>query len=203
MPLDKLMTRLEAAIHSFTHVDVPPYIDDDPVLHVIKLGDAEQVMLALRTSAAPVCFVPNLEMTPKEPLKILAPVDFLTGTESTLEFVYKLATALPAEVILCTVVHPPKAPGLRDALFDDAYRALSVHARNAGFDADAIGLRVLEADVISDTILGEADTEHCSLIVLASHGKDAIARFFVGSTTEALLRQTDRPVLVLPRNPGL
>lgn len=160
---------------------------------------SESALAALRTSPVPVLYAPEYERPSAGPLRIFAPIDFMRGTEPVLRWVHDLAVLLAAEVILGTVVKPPRASGEREALHDDAARALAVHARNAGFEADLIGVRVLESDRVADPLLEQARLDGCDLIIMASHGKDAIARFFVGSTTENVLRHADRPVLVLRR----
>ena len=53
----------------------------------------------------------------------------------------------------------------------------------------------LHADV---AILEYATTAKIGLIVMAKHGKAALSRFLLGSTTERVLRHAPCPVLVIP-----
>lgn len=205
MPITSLAHQLEEAIQRLGHVPAMG-AGSSPPLCLVKAPDhsphpAEPALEALRTSAAPVLYAPRYEPRPGAMLRVFAPVDFLRGTEPVLAWIRELAGTLPAEVVLGTVVKPPKALGELESLIDDASRALAVHARNAGFGGELVGVRVLQGDKVADQILAQARADQCDVIVMASHGKDAIARFFVGSTTESLLKMADRPVLVLRRAP--
>lgn len=205
MPITSLAHQLEEAIQRLGHVPAVGAGSSPPLL-LVKANPhpqhpSEPALEALRTSAVPVLYAPHYEPRVGVPLRIFAPVDFLRGTEPLLAWVRDLAAILPAEVVLGTVVKPPRAMGELEAAIDDATRALAVHARNAGFGGELVGVRVLHGDKVADQILAQARLDACDVIVMASHGKDAIARFFVGSTTESLLKMADRPVLVLRRAP--
>lgn len=205
MPITSLAHQLEEAIQRLGHVPVVGE-GSSPPLVLVKASNhpqhpAEPALDALRTSASPVLYAPQYEPRVGFALRIFAPVDFLRGTEPVLAWIRELAATLPAEVVLGTVVKPPRSMGELEAAIDDATRALAVHARNAGFGGELVGVRVLEGDKVAERILAQAKVDACDVIVMASHGKDAIARFFVGSTTESLLKMADRPVLVLRRAP--
>lgn len=47
-------------------------------------------------------------------------------------------------------------------------------------------------------ILGEAEARAVDLIVLAASGRSRVARFFVGSTADRIIREASCPVLVVP-----
>jgi nucleotide-binding universal stress UspA family protein len=47
-------------------------------------------------------------------------------------------------------------------------------------------------------ILGEAESQKVNLIVLAASGRSRVARFFVGSTADRIIREAGCPVLVVP-----
>jgi nucleotide-binding universal stress UspA family protein len=51
-------------------------------------------------------------------------------------------------------------------------------------------------------ILAEAERHSADLIVLAASGRSRVARFFVGSTADRVIREASCPVLVIPANPG-
>jgi nucleotide-binding universal stress UspA family protein len=51
---------------------------------------------------------------------------------------------------------------------------------------------------VADSISSFAKQEKASLLVMASHGRRGFRRFFVGSITEAVLRLSAIPVLVIP-----
>jgi nucleotide-binding universal stress UspA family protein len=50
----------------------------------------------------------------------------------------------------------------------------------------------------ADSIASFAEQEKASLLVMASHGRRGFRRFFLGSVTEAALRLSSVPVLVIP-----
>ncbi len=50
-------------------------------------------------------------------------------------------------------------------------------------------------------ILGEAEARSVDLIVLAASGRSRVARFFVGSTADRIIREASCPVLVVPAQP--
>jgi nucleotide-binding universal stress UspA family protein len=170
---------------------------------VHRFDRSEDVLRHLHQSSSPVpvCLV-GTEVAFEPPLQILAPVDFLEGTEASLALVRALSLVGPSKVTLVTVLGPSRARGEAEGMVEDATRALLVHARNAGFETSEVELSVLESvpdRSISEILLEEIWRKHADLVVLASHGKGALARLFVGSTTEALLKHAVTPVLVIPR----
>jgi nucleotide-binding universal stress UspA family protein len=53
-----------------------------------------------------------------------------------------------------------------------------------------------------DLVLEEASRFGADLIVMAASGRSRVARFFVGSTADRVIRQAHCPVLVVPAGPG-
>lgn len=51
-----------------------------------------------------------------------------------------------------------------------------------------------------DAIIRVSTEQHCDLIVMASHSRHGLPRFFVGSETQEVLSHTATPVLVIKRN---
>lgn len=47
-------------------------------------------------------------------------------------------------------------------------------------------------------ILRAAQEHHADQIVLVSHGREGLARLFLGSVAEGVIRKADRPVVVIP-----
>lgn len=64
-----------------------------------------------------------------------------------------------------------------------------------GLDARAIVSR--DESSVAQTILRVADEENASAIVIGSRRHSAIASVLLGSTTEAVLHKTSRPLLVI------
>ena len=82
------------------------------------------------------------------------------------------------------------------AAFDTSIAALrAVAERHCG------GIEVLfeaRPGVPLSVILGESERHKADLIVLAASGRSRVARFFVGSTADRIIREASGPVLVVP-----
>ena len=70
------------------------------------------------------------------------------------------------------------------------------------FGTDSPLLQTLEYEVVvgkpAPEILRVARERSCDLIVISTHGVTGIRKLFFGSTTERVLRETTRPVLITP-----
>jgi nucleotide-binding universal stress UspA family protein len=70
--------------------------------------------------------------------------------------------------------------------------ATTARVRSAGIEVEAIIRDGMPAKVILDTAM----RSNCDLIVMGTHGRHGIERFFIGSCAEAVLRESPIPVLV-------
>jgi nucleotide-binding universal stress UspA family protein len=141
-------------------------------------------------------------------LRILVPLDFSPATPRVLDSTLKLARATKASVWLLHVATPDPAfvgyqagsDSVRDQVaheYREEHRTLQSHAddlRAAGIEAIALLLRGATAQVI----LAEAERLHADLIVMATHGHSAVFNLIVGSVSQAVLRASPVPVLVVP-----
>lgn len=50
----------------------------------------------------------------------------------------------------------------------------------------------------AQTVLEEAERQKADLIIMAASGRSRVARFFVGSTADRVIRESPCPVLVIP-----
>lgn len=50
---------------------------------------------------------------------------------------------------------------------------------------------------IADTIVAEADARNADLIVLGTHGRRGVRRLVMGSVAEGVIRQSNKPVLLV------
>ena len=141
--------------------------------------------------------------------KLIVAVDFESGTDTALRYTAGLARRLRAEIGIVHVVEPPYASsflgtamdkanftGLLAGMLQRSDESLHKAAIEAGMD-DAERIAV-EGDRPADVILQEARRRDADLVVVASHNRSALGRFFVGSTTERLVRMSELPVLVVP-----
>lgn len=131
---------------------------------------------------------------------ILCPTDFSPTARAALETAESLAAQFHAKLVLVHVVPPPH-PLMMEGLL-----------KNYEYDPEAMGncLKaitpsdprisfervLLEGDPVAK-ILREAETRHCDLIVIGTHGRRGVGRFFLGSVAEKVVRQATCPVLTV------
>ena len=141
-------------------------------------------------------------------MKILVAVDLSTSTKKILKTVEVIAEALSAKVWLLHVAAPePDFVGweagpqtVRDSQaeeFHDQHRHIQEIAdrlRGKGLDTTAL----LIQGATADKILEEASKTKANMIVVGSHGRGTAYNLIVGSVSEAVLRKSECPVLVVP-----
>jgi nucleotide-binding universal stress UspA family protein len=143
--------------------------------------------------------------------RILCPVDFSEPSLRALQHASTLAdwhesalTALYVDMTLAT------DDGADVAAFGVASTAVLEAARSRravddlhGFvarvlDGRGVDVEVEEAWDVADAILRRAVTLGADLIVIGTHGRTGINRWFVGSVAERVLRNAPSPVMVVP-----
>ena len=140
---------------------------------------------------------------------ILTPIDFSTATEGVIEAACALANSERAQILLLHVVQPPVLTsdyGLALENFQEAVAMSEKHAAKrlaefkeriqTRFPDIAIETRLVSGPPISEILNAVGDD--VSLIVLGSHGHNAIYDLLVGSTTHGVLRKATRPVGIVP-----
>jgi nucleotide-binding universal stress UspA family protein len=151
----------------------------------------------VRRSAVP------LLITRRRPLRgvkrVLVPVDLEEGSRATLRFALeRLPAGAAIEAIF--VIPPPVGidPSMLNFVADQprVARELGKFLEKAGA-GDAKYSVHLFGDP-ADKILRRADRMRADLILLATHGRRGVERFFLGSVAEKVVRHAERPVLVLP-----
>lgn len=139
---------------------------------------------------------------------LLVAVDFSDETPRVLETAAGLARSLGAQLRLLHVAAPDPdfvgfdvdSPELRDThakAYRDEHRqlqALAEELRGRGLEAKAL----LIQGATVEKILEEAARSEADLVVLGSHGHGALHRALLGSTSEGVVRGSDRPVLIVP-----
>jgi nucleotide-binding universal stress UspA family protein len=138
--------------------------------------------------------------------RILCAVDFSSCSQSALEQAVAIARCSRAEL---TVVHawqtpspfdlvgpayetPGEAiepPGLRLALQEFVLRVVG--------DTDT-AIRLVHGTHAGRAVLAEAEAVATDLLVIGSHGRVGFDRFLLGSTSNAIVRKSSCPVLVVP-----
>lgn len=148
--------------------------------------------------------------------RILCPIDFQGAAEESLKTASELAERFDAELLLVHVISPVPMPipppmgGAPVANHDIARYEKELeesYARELKRLADRlVGDRVRTRTMVavgdaSGEIARLAGEEDADLLVIATHGRTGLKRFFLGSTTEAVVRTAECPVLTL-RHPG-
>lgn len=139
---------------------------------------------------------------------ILVAVDESPQAASGIDLATDLAKALKARLTLVHALDPAVLAASADdagsvsvmeieldelqAAGKELVEATAARIRKAGIEVDAIVRDGVPARVILDT----AKRSNCDLIVMGTHGRHGIERFFLGSCAEAVLRESPIPVLV-------
>ena len=141
-------------------------------------------------------------------MKVLAALDLARTTPDVLREARIWARRLSAELILIHVAEPdpdfigygagPESVRLAVAhKFTRAHQrieALSVELRKEGLDATALLLQGATAE----TILREAERLSADVVLMGTRARGAVRELFVGSVSKEVLRQSTRPVLLIP-----
>ena len=140
--------------------------------------------------------------------RILHPTDFSGASRRAFACAVALARWDGAELFLLHVLSPSElfvgngyvtvetwqrleAGARRSA--ESRMKAVLARAKRAGGRASAM---VVEG-VPFERIVGTAKTKHADLIVIGTHGRTGISRFFIGSVAERVVRLAPCPVLTV------
>jgi nucleotide-binding universal stress UspA family protein len=135
---------------------------------------------------------------------ILLATDGSPASEGASEEAIDLAAQVQARLLVVSVLgastRPSEAstevttsqPDSRDSLTNKA-QAIVQRAKAAGADAAFL---VWEGDP-GEAIVAAADSENADLIVVGSHGRSGVSRFFIGSVSDYVVRHAHCPVMVV------
>ncbi|MGH7410598.1 MAG: universal stress protein [Candidatus Methylomirabilis sp.] len=118
-------------------------------------------------------------------------------------------------VILCHILEPPALPNplyahyspgrslspeererFKEGLIQSLEQLVPLEVREPGRVVTQV--RVVETLApVSEAICQEAKALDVDIIVMASHGHSGLARLFLGSVAERVLRSADRPILIV------
>lgn len=137
---------------------------------------------------------------------ILCPVDFSEFSARAYDYAHSLARHYDSKLIVLYVVRSITIDPafLSSTIIDTAYtqQAAAAKAQLAKMVAKQAG-DVGEAELIVkmgfaiDSILSLAKQRNVDLIVMGTHGRRGLDRMITGSTTEAILRKSQSPVLAV------
>ncbi len=137
---------------------------------------------------------------------ILCPIDFSDASAGALRYSAAIAAHFATRLIVLSVEDPllTEAVDLGTGIAwspEDCKRDMERFAAKT-FGPESTTLAALEYEVAvgkpAAEILRVARERSCDLIVISTHGLTGMRKLFFGSTTERVLRETTRPVLVTP-----
>ncbi len=164
---------------------------------------------ALRSLPCPVMTVPRSVATPPEPetlfKNVVCPVDFSEASMAALEYALSLAEEADGRLAVLhvvdelTITEEARAFTVQDHrryLQEDASKRLHAAVPEEARTYCA-PLEVVVAGKAYPEILRVAREHQAHLIVMGTHGRGAMGRMFLGSTTNHVVREAPCPVLTL------
>ena len=141
--------------------------------------------------------------------KILLPTDFSDASKKALGYIKQLKQAGLKEVIVLHVIDEREIDAIFQhsaVRFEDIVRSIRADAKKQmdaverelkgnGFTVEA----KIERGIPFQIILRVEQEEDVSAIVIGSHGKSNIKEMLLGSVSEAVIRRSKKPVLVVKR----
>ncbi|HEY8977732.1 MAG TPA: universal stress protein [Burkholderiaceae bacterium] len=146
--------------------------------------------------------------------KILVPVDGSEPSQCGLREAIGIAREHKSTLLLLhVIVQMPLTlgyPGVADygQVWDMLDRAGREIVERAAKEAAAAGVayvtRVVDggAGAVCDVVVDQADSEHCELIVMGTHGRRGMKRLALGSDAELIVRHSPVPVLLVKAPPA-
>jgi nucleotide-binding universal stress UspA family protein len=137
--------------------------------------------------------------------QIAVPLDGSTFAEAALPLALTLSRATGAGVHLVTVLEPVNAFASEGweasaRVWGDDYLA-GVRRRIAEDTSAETTVALLEGHTVEE-LQGEVERSRADVIVMATHGRGAISRAWLGSVADRFARQTDRPVILVRPEEG-
>jgi nucleotide-binding universal stress UspA family protein len=143
--------------------------------------------------------------------KILCPVDFDEPSMATLVFARELARENGATLTVLNVAPIPMnateiapIPLEPYPVWEQAARARLEKVVTDYLEGKGVAYKAeTRSGEASAGILKQAEETAPDVIVMATHGRTGVSHFFIGSVAERVIRQADRPVLVIrPAGPA-
>lgn len=144
------------------------------------------------------------------PTEVLACIDFSDVSSAVAEQAVRLARAFGGGIhLLHVAAGEPEIAGYdKDSIAtftrdDRAAQLVSEHQilRDLAASLETSGVEVLPLLVMGDTVdkvMAEAERIDAGVIVIGSHGHGGLHHLLLGSISEAILRRSTRPVLIVP-----
>ena len=136
--------------------------------------------------------------------KMLVPLDGSELAENALKHVEILiSTQIVKEVIFIRVVDTAAEPlyNLEISIKERIEREIKDYLDSVNDTFRVLGVStqsVMLYGNVADTILNYAEQNDIEIIVMSTHGRSDISRFFAGSIAEKIIRYSIIPVLIVP-----
>ncbi len=151
-------------------------------------------------------------MTAFEPKVILCPTDFSQPAILALRYASHLADCFSARLIVLhadvfeapiyfTESNMDQIAKVLEQSKGAAHSYLVAHVKGQIGQSSEFEPLVVEGDAVS-TILETSEEKKTDLTVMGSHGRSGFNQFMLGSITEKVLHETDRPLLMVPETKG-
>jgi nucleotide-binding universal stress UspA family protein len=134
--------------------------------------------------------------------RILLATDLSPASDGAAVQALDLARDLGAELLIVSVIDAGslRLPGNRSARVDQVRGGREAAAQDLVTRGRAMGVRVnfliWEGDA-GESIVEAARSEQVDLVVVGSHGRGSVGRFFLGSVSDFVVRHAASPVLVV------
>jgi nucleotide-binding universal stress UspA family protein len=141
---------------------------------------------------------------------LVVPLDGSFFAEKAIPYATELAAKFGSKITLVQIPHDPPVVvselGMESADFymqmretfhgeAEAYlRQVRSELQDKGFQVDS---SVREGTPVAETLVGIAQEIEADAIVMSTHGRSGLGRFFFGSVAEAVLRLATIPVLLV------
>ena len=143
--------------------------------------------------------------------KILIPLDGSRLAENAIPYAEEIATKFKAQLVLIQVLQPRlMMPEYEPGFYDEAIKIEHDTAKiylhglkdRIGYFHIPVETAVLDGGTVAGTIIDHAKEAGIDLIVMNTHGRSGIDRWFYGSVADKVLQQAHCPVLLVRGGPG-
>ncbi len=143
-----------------------------------------------------------------QPRKILVPTDFSEDSDLAFRMALSIAVNYQARIFLLHVISEQSLADycLDQNIVDRVLNESIVFSNEKLHEVIDKNQQSGDVKVIPDVrrgqpyeeILNEASERKIDLIVIASHGKTGLQKYFIGSVTEKVMKEAKCPVLLIP-----
>lgn len=140
-------------------------------------------------------------------MKILHPTDFSPASGKALELAQQLRDLTSGSLTILYAAEPHYASAAHyvnpntESIFDEAERAWSVLMTHQLTELDPTAENILEEGKPIPSILKHIQGH--DLVVMGTHGEDSLVDRLLGTTTERVIAQGNKPVAVVPVAAGV